>query len=127
MLGSDKKSLFTRDAQGNLIAPNARIANAHAAGLLVVPYTFRPENQFLPPSLRIGSNPNAYGNDQAEFLAYLNAGVDGIFADAPDRARFAVDTFSGVPEPASWAMMISDFGLVGGAMRRRAKVRVAFA
>jgi hypothetical protein len=24
-----------------------------------------------------------------------------------------------VPEPASWAMMISGFGLVGGAMRRR--------
>jgi hypothetical protein len=25
-----------------------------------------------------------------------------------------------VPEPASWAMMIAGFGLIGGAMRRRA-------
>jgi hypothetical protein len=24
-----------------------------------------------------------------------------------------------VPEPASWAMMIGGFGLIGGAMRRR--------
>ncbi|WP_240047501.1 PEPxxWA-CTERM sorting domain-containing protein [Sphingomonas panacisoli] len=31
-----------------------------------------------------------------------------------------------VPEPATWAMMIMGFGLVGGAMRRRS-VRVAFA
>ena len=33
---------------------------------------------------------------------------------------------SAVPEPATWAMMIAGFGLVGGAMRRR-KVSVAFA
>ena len=29
-----------------------------------------------------------------------------------------------VPEPASWAMMISGFGLVGGAMRRKASTRL---
>jgi hypothetical protein len=33
---------------------------------------------------------------------------------------------AGVPEPASWAMMVGGFGLVGGAMRRRiGKVRFA--
>ncbi|HEX8445326.1 MAG TPA: FxDxF family PEP-CTERM protein [Sphingomonas sp.] len=33
-----------------------------------------------------------------------------------------------VPEPASWALMIGGFGLVGGAMRRRAKAtRVTYA
>ena len=26
---------------------------------------------------------------------------------------------SGVPEPATWAMMITGFGMIGGAMRRR--------
>jgi hypothetical protein len=31
-----------------------------------------------------------------------------------------------VPEPASWAMMIAGFGLVGGAMRRRQTTVVAF-
>jgi hypothetical protein len=32
-----------------------------------------------------------------------------------------------VPEPASWAMLITGFGLVGGAMRRRQSVRVTYA
>lgn len=31
-----------------------------------------------------------------------------------------VVTVSAIPEPATWAMMIGGFGLVGGAMRRRA-------
>ncbi len=30
-----------------------------------------------------------------------------------------------VPEPASWAMMVAGFGLVGGAVRRRNMARVA--
>jgi hypothetical protein len=34
--------------------------------------------------------------------------------------------FAAVPEPASWGMMIGGFGLVGGAMRRRA-VKVSYA
>jgi hypothetical protein len=33
----------------------------------------------------------------------------------------------GVPEPATWAMMIGGFGLVGAAMRRRTKISVQFA
>ena len=32
-----------------------------------------------------------------------------------------------VPEPASWAMMLGGFGLVGGAMRSRRKAAVSFA
>jgi PEP-CTERM motif len=32
-----------------------------------------------------------------------------------------------IPEPASWALMIAGFGLVGAAARRRAKVRVTYA
>jgi hypothetical protein len=41
---------------------------------------------------------------------------------------FEYDTFAittgGVPEPASWAMLIAGFGLVGAALRRRRAVRV---
>lgn len=40
-----------------------------------------------------------------------------------------IGALAGVPEPATWAMMIAGFGMVGGAMRRRAKLatRVSFA
>jgi hypothetical protein len=45
--------------------------------------------------------------------------------------QYGVDNFSytlnGVPEPASWALMIFGFGAVGAAARRRAKVRVTYA
>ena len=34
---------------------------------------------------------------------------------------------SAAPEPASWAMMLTGFGAVGGAMRRRQRVSVSFA
>jgi PEP-CTERM motif len=40
-------------------------------------------------------------------------------------ATFGVS--AAVPEPAAWAMMIAGFGLVGGAMRKRAKVSVSYA
>lgn len=47
--------------------------------------------------------------------------------------RIALTYFTGqvgvapaIPEPASWALMICGFGLVGGAVRNRARVRVAF-
>ena len=43
-----------------------------------------------------------------------------------DNVRFGANADTGVPEPATWAMMIAGFGLVGGAMRRR-KATVSFA
>ncbi len=39
----------------------------------------------------------------------------------------AVEAVNAVPEPATWAMMVLGFGAVGGALRARRKVRVAFA
>lgn len=36
-------------------------------------------------------------------------------------------TIGAVPEPATWAMMISGFGMIGGAMRRRRVAGVSFA
>ena len=43
-----------------------------------------------------------------------DTGLDNIAFDVR-----AIGAVGGVPEPASWALMIGGFGLVGGAMRRR--------
>ena len=50
-----------------------------------------------------------------------------IFADDDAAsARFSA-SLSAVPEPASWAMMVLGFGILGGALRQRTKLRVRFA
>ncbi|MEV6637521.1 glycerophosphodiester phosphodiesterase [Actinoplanes sp. NPDC051470] len=64
--------------------PTPLAANAHAAGLNVIPYTFRAENQFLPPHLRVGTDPNAFGKAIDEQIRFWRAGVDGLFTDMPD-------------------------------------------
>jgi len=35
--------------------------------------------------------------------------------------------FGGVPEPATWGLMLGGFGAIGGAMRSRRKAAVSFA
>ena len=43
------------------------------------------------------------------------------------RAFISLIYFSTVPEPASWAMLVTGFGIVGGSMRRRSTTRRAAA
>ena len=83
-VGPFKDYIIPRDASGHSLAPTSFVADAHAAGLVVHPYTFRNENQFLPLEDRRGADPNAYGNAFAEDQRFFAAGVDGIFTDNPD-------------------------------------------
>jgi hypothetical protein len=60
-----------------------------------------------------------------ETISFTSSGISYVEIQQPSNGwMFAVDNiqFNGgaVPEPASWAMMIAGFGLVGAAMRRRA-------
>jgi len=85
-VGPDKNRVIPRTPAGSLGVPTALVADAHAVGLLVHPYTFRNENAFLPPALRRGTDPAAYGDAFQEYAAFFAAGVDGLFSDNPDTA-----------------------------------------
>jgi glycerophosphoryl diester phosphodiesterase len=95
VLGPDKAQIFPPDSAGNTGAPTSLVTDAHHAGLLVVPYTFRAENQFLPTQLRKGDNPNDYGDVFAEFQKAFAAGVDGVFTDQSDLGYAAREDFLG--------------------------------
>jgi glycerophosphoryl diester phosphodiesterase len=68
---------------GGLGAPTNLVADAHAAGIAVHPWTVRAENHFLPPRLRVGTDPAAHGDVDAVYRALFAAGVDGLFSDFP--------------------------------------------
>ncbi|WP_433210533.1 glycerophosphodiester phosphodiesterase [Dactylosporangium sp. CS-047395] len=92
-VGATKNLVIARDAAGNLLQPTALIHDAHARGLKVHAWTFRNENQFLPLNLRVGADPNAWGNILEEVRLFLAAGLDGVFADYPDTAFLARDLY----------------------------------
>ena len=50
----------------------------------MIPYTLRAENQFLPAGYQVGADPNACGKALDEQIAFLNAGIDGLFTDQAD-------------------------------------------
>jgi glycerophosphoryl diester phosphodiesterase len=89
-IGPEKSLVIPRDAAGNLGRPTALVADAHAAGLAVHPWTMRPENFFLPVNLRRGDDLKARGDAVAEIRAFLEAGVDGVFSDSPAAAVAAL-------------------------------------
>lgn len=95
-IGPEKNMVIPRNAQNILGTPTALVANAHAAGLTVHPYTFRPENPFLPADLRHGdvASPSARGDLAAEITMFLRAGIDGFFTDDPAIGRAALDAFT---------------------------------
>ena len=85
-VGPNKVHIVPRDAADASLPATSFVADAHAAGLLVHPYTFRRENRFLPAELRRGADPAAPGDLAAELRQFFALGVDGVFSDFPDVA-----------------------------------------
>lgn len=85
-VGPAKSRIIPRDAAGRSLPPTQFVGDAHRAGLLVHPYTFRSENIFLPAELRRGDDPARHGDAAGEYAAFFAAGVDGVFSDFPAAA-----------------------------------------
>ena len=91
-IGPHKSMIMGRNDLGELDAPSSLVSDAQAAGLLVIPYTFRPENYFLPADMRSARNrQTGRGNMAAEVAAFLAVGIDGLFTDYVPPALAARD------------------------------------
>ncbi len=90
-IGPNKDLIVPRDRTNHLLSPTTLVSDAHRAGLVLHPFTFRNENNFLAEDFRQG-NPaspeflRARGDSPAEFRLFFGLGVDGLFTDDADTA-----------------------------------------
>ena len=101
-IGPNKDLIVPRDAEGRLLAPTSLVDDAHDAGLVVHPWTFRNENVFLPADFRVGdpSDPDylrQHGDAEGELRLFFGLGVDGVFSDFPDTAVAVRNELFGAP------------------------------
>jgi glycerophosphoryl diester phosphodiesterase len=91
-IGPEKGRIIPRVLPGDTLGkPTTLVRDAHRAGLLVHPFTFRPENTFLPAELRAGDPaseefPRARGDEPAEIRLFFRQGIDGLFVDNAEAA-----------------------------------------
>jgi hypothetical protein len=81
----------------------------------------------------VGSGLSFVIGGDGKFYLEFHETFDDVAGAADGRWNSGTLTFreiglaGGVPEPATWAMMLAGFGIVGGAMRRRQRTSVSFA
>lgn len=73
-----------------------------------------------------GRTSTAYMNvDNAFYTINLGTGVASFVGNVSAGSLIGITATNAVPEPTTWAMMISGFGLVGVSMRRRRTIAIA--
>lgn len=123
------------------IATFTNFANSNSYAVQTVStFVLAPGNYQLA-AWGFGNSDNNYNSSGAPSLITFNSlggrltangvaysvGAPGSFAtilEAPD-TRYGAGTLGAVPEPATWAMLITGFGLVGFSARRRRVTAVA--
>lgn len=94
-IGPTLDLVIPKDSTGALTSPTTLVADAHAAGLILHPYTMRNENPFLPANFRKGTDADAYGDAFGAYRTYFATGIDGVFTDNPDTGVLARKDFLG--------------------------------
>jgi glycerophosphoryl diester phosphodiesterase len=84
-IGPDKRRIVPIGPDGRLLSPTSLVEDAHAAGLLVHPWTFRSDGTFLAPDYE--------GRPEREYEQFFSLGVDGLFSDFSDTAVRARETW----------------------------------
>ena len=79
-------SMVIPTVDGALGPATSLVADAHAVGLAVHPWTVRAENRFLPQKLWRGTDLAAHGDVEAVYKALYATGIDGLFSDFPGLA-----------------------------------------
>ncbi|MFC9975078.1 glycerophosphodiester phosphodiesterase [Spirillospora sp. NPDC127200] len=95
LIGPEKTRVIPNKPDGTIGTPTPLVKEAHKAGLKVIVYTFRNENQFLPRDLRVGTAPGDYGQAFREYGLFFRTGIDGVWSDNPDTAVEARADFLG--------------------------------
>jgi glycerophosphoryl diester phosphodiesterase len=93
-IGPNKSQVIRRDKRYRLAGETGLVGRAHDAGLVVHIWTMRNENNFLPTNLRTSANKAAPGDAEGEYLAFFDAGVDGVFSDFTQTAVRARSVWS---------------------------------
>ena len=82
-VGVETALIIPRTPAGAAGAPTTLVADAHAAGLKVVVWTFRAEDMFVPTDYR--------GDLPGWIRRFYDLGVDAVFSDFPGVAVEARD------------------------------------
>jgi glycerophosphoryl diester phosphodiesterase len=83
-VGPWKNYIVPRNDDDSSGTPTSFVRDAHAAGLVVHPYTFRRENAYVPLELRSSTIPKEIGDLKTEIRQFFALGVDGVFTDNAD-------------------------------------------
>lgn len=123
----------TSYANAALLGDTLRVGAKRDATVTIASVDGAAFNQTLSGTLGNGTSnylyffsTDAFGGDGLTFTGTVRIGGANGTGSASE-IFFENGNFAAVPEPATWAMMIGGFGLIGAASRRRGRASVSFA
>jgi hypothetical protein len=117
MAGSDRLRFYEREEGGGTTQYDAVLTFAPGAIAGIFPETLNPPTPVSSTFSFSQIGPRTFDIGNGRVTAISVTGSDATPAFLGFRLNNFVSSPLGVPEPASWAMMIAGFGLVGGALR----------